>query len=79
MGTDLREYLRALKWFGPEVTSTVKGDSTSAPVSGSVADGIHECARTARCTYMALEFGTLPAMKVLEVSAVSTHETDWVG
>jgi predicted deacylase len=66
VGTDLREYLRALKWFGPEVTSTVKGDSTSAPVSGSVADGIHACARTTRCTYMALEFGTLPVMKVLE-------------
>jgi hypothetical protein len=66
VGTDLREYLRALKWFGPEVTSIVKGDSTSAPVSGSVADGIYACARTTTCTYIALEFGTLPKMKVLE-------------
>jgi hypothetical protein len=65
VGTDLREYLRALKWFGPEVTSTVKGDSASASVSGSIADGIHACAKTISCTYIALEFGTLPVKEVL--------------
>ena len=31
-GTDLVEYFRVLKWFGQEVTSTAKGDSTSASV-----------------------------------------------
>jgi len=66
VGTNLREYFRALKWFGPEVTSTVKGDSASASVSGSIADGIHACARTISCTYIALEFGTLPVKDVLD-------------
>jgi Protein of unknown function (DUF2817) len=64
-GNDLQEYLRALKWFGPEVTSTAKGDSTSAPVSGSVADGIRACAGATGCTYIALEFGTVPILQVL--------------
>jgi len=64
VGTDLREYLRALKWFGPGVTSIVKGDSSSAFVTGSIADAIHACARS--CTYLALEFGTLAVEEVLD-------------
>jgi hypothetical protein len=37
------------------------GESTSPSVSGSIADGIHECAKA-----VALEFGTLPIMIVPE-------------
>jgi hypothetical protein len=64
-GTDLVEYFRVLKWFGPEVTSTVKGDSTSASVSGSLADGVRACAGSICSTYIAVEYGTIQVEEVL--------------
>ena len=64
-GTDLVEYFRVLKWFGPEVTSTVKGDSASASVSGSLADGVRACAGSVCSTYIAVEFGTILVKEVL--------------
>jgi uncharacterized protein DUF2817 len=64
-GTDLVEYFRVLKWFGPEVTSTVKGDSASASVLGSLADGVRACAGSIRSTYIAVEYGTIPVPEVL--------------
>jgi hypothetical protein len=63
-GTDLAEYLRAVKWFGPEVTSTVKGDSASAPVSGTLADGVQRICAGVQCTFLAIEYGTIPVMEV---------------
>jgi len=64
-GTDLAEYLRAIKWFGPEVTSTIKGDSASAQVSGSLADAVHHSAAKIQRTFLALEYGTVPLRQVL--------------
>jgi len=64
-GTNLVEYFRVLKWFGPEVTSTAKGDSTSALVSGSLADGVCACVGSICSTYIAVEYGTVPMMEVL--------------
>jgi hypothetical protein len=64
-GTDLVEYFRVLKWFGPEVTSTVKGDSASASVTGSLADSVRACAGSICSTYIAIEYGTIPVMEVL--------------
>jgi hypothetical protein len=59
------EYFRVLKWFGPEVTSTVKGDSASASVTGSLADGARACAGSICSTYIAVEYGTIPVKEVL--------------
>jgi Protein of unknown function (DUF2817) len=64
-GTDLAEYLRAIDWFGPEVTSTIKGDSSSARVSGSLADAIYNSGAKIECTFLAIECGTVPVMQVL--------------
>jgi hypothetical protein len=64
-GTDPVEYFRVLKWLGQEVTSTAKGDSTSATVSGSLADGLRASAGGIRSTYIAVEYGTIPIMDVL--------------
>ena len=65
LGTNLGEYLRAIKWFGPEVTCTVKGDSTSAQVGGTLADSIQNISATTQCTSLAVEYGTIPPMQVL--------------
>ena len=66
IGRELAEYLRALRWFGPEVKCTAKGDSACASVYGSLADGIHASANSINsCTFIALEFGTVPIMQVL--------------
>jgi Protein of unknown function (DUF2817) len=64
-GTDLVEYFRVLKWFGPEVTSTVKGDSASASLTGTLADGVRACAGSICSTYIAVEYGTIPVKEVL--------------
>ena len=65
-GTDLVEYFRVLKWFGPEVTSTVKGDSASASTTGSLADSVRACAASICSTYIAIEYGTIPVMEVFK-------------
>jgi Protein of unknown function (DUF2817) len=64
-GTDLVEYSRVLKWIGPEVTSTVKGDSASASLTGTLADGVRACAGIICSTYIAVEYGTIPVKGVL--------------
>ena len=65
-GTDLVEYFRVLKWFGPEVTSTVKGDSASASLTGRLADRVRACAGSICSTYIAIEYGTIPVMEVFK-------------
>jgi hypothetical protein len=65
-GTDLVEYFRVLRWFGLGVTSTVKGDSTSASVSASLANGVRTCAGSICSTYIAVEYGTVPVMEVFK-------------
>jgi hypothetical protein len=65
VGSDLAEYLRAIKWVGPEVTSTIKGDSSSTQVSGTIADAINDIASDTQCTFLALEYGTIQNLDVL--------------
>jgi Protein of unknown function (DUF2817) len=49
----------------PEVTSTVKGDSASASLTGTLADGLRVCAGSICSTYIAVEYGTIPVKEVL--------------
>jgi len=65
VGSDLAEYLRAIKCVGPEVTSTIKGDSSASQVSGTLADAINGIAVDTQCTFLALEYGTIPSLDVL--------------
>ena len=56
---------RAKKWYGPEVTSTVKGTSASAAITGALPDVFLSFAASVEVTYLALEYGTMPLMEVL--------------
>jgi hypothetical protein len=55
----------AKNWYGQEVKSTLQGTSVSAAVTGSIADALPQLTPTFRATYLALEFGTVPAPMVL--------------
>jgi hypothetical protein len=55
---------RAQKWYGCEVTSTNKGTSVSAAVTGSL-PGVFLDFPGVEVTFVALEFGTRPIMEVL--------------
>ncbi len=56
---------RARKWYGSDVRDLSAGDSVSAQVVGSVADGVGSVLGGADVTYVALEFGTRPMDEVL--------------
>ena len=56
---------RAKKWYGPEVTSTLRGTSASAAIAGALPEVFLGLAGTVEVTYLALEYGTLPLMEVL--------------
>ncbi len=63
---DAAALARARAWWGPEVTSIYDGSSTSALLTGLMwraAD--QECAQ-AEYTGIALEYGTLPVMEVID-------------
>jgi hypothetical protein len=56
---------RAKAWWGPEVTSSDDGTSTSAPLTGLLSVAFaQECAQ-AQMAGIALEYGTLPVMQVM--------------
>ena len=55
---------RARKWFGSEVTSTKDGTSTSADVTGSIAEAFHRLKFGDRVTFLSLEYGTLSMLEV---------------
>jgi hypothetical protein len=56
---------RAQRWYGPSVKNLAKGDSISAIVTGSIADVFTKALPRSRTIYLALEYGTLPALDVL--------------
>ncbi len=56
---------RARAWYGPEVTSTEKGTSTSAVVTGALPQIFGALGSTVEVTCLALEFGTRPMLEVL--------------
>ncbi|MBL8308553.1 MAG: M14 family metallopeptidase [Rubrivivax sp.] len=64
---------RARAWWGPGLTSVHDGSSTSAPLSGQMAAAAYqECAQAAY-TGIALEFGTVPLLAMLN----ALREDQW--
>jgi Protein of unknown function (DUF2817) len=56
---------RARAWWG-EVTSTLDGSSTSAPLTGLMWNAAHQECPQAEHTGLALEYGTVPLAEVLD-------------
>jgi hypothetical protein len=57
---------RARAWWGPQVTSLHDGTSSSAPLTGMMWNAIYEECPQAEYTGIALEYGTVPMMEVIE-------------
>lgn len=57
---------RAREWWGPEVTSFFDGSSSSAPLTGIVTDAVPEECPGVEYTAIALEYGTVPLLEVLQ-------------
>ena len=57
---------RARRWWGAEVTSFRDGSSTSAPIVGIVTGAGYDECPGAEFTAIALEYGTLPLLQVLQ-------------
>ena len=57
---------RARAWWGSEVTSIYDGSSTSAMLTGLMWTAIYEECPQAEYTGIALEYGTVPIMEVIE-------------
>ena len=57
---------RARSWWGPEVTSIYDGSSSSALLTGLMWTAAYDELPQAEYTGIALEFGTLPVMDVIE-------------
>ena len=60
---DQKAYVR--QWFGDEVTDPDAGTSTSAPVVGTVGDGVADVLPDASIAFIALEYGTRELNQVL--------------
>ncbi|MAL78256.1 MAG: hypothetical protein CMN55_03985 [Sneathiella sp.] len=56
---------RATEWYGDDVTSPEAGTSASAIVRGTIDAGIAESAPNASLTAIAIEYGTIPVLEVL--------------
>jgi len=56
---------RAKKWYGPELTTFVEDNSTSAIVTGALGGAFLDLAPAVQVTYLALEYGTRPILDVL--------------
>lgn len=56
---------RAKTWYGEDVTSPEAGTSTSAIVRGTIDVGVCESAPKASHTCVAIEYGTIPVLEVL--------------
>jgi hypothetical protein len=56
---------RARRWWGAQVTDSAEGSSTSSVLEGTLGQAVLAECPNAQYNGMALEFGTLPAMKVL--------------
>lgn len=66
LGRSPEDHARALRLYGGDVRDLSGGESVSAVVGGSVADGVYAALPQAEITYVALEFGTYPMDVVLE-------------
>ncbi len=59
------ELARCREWYGAEVKDLMADESVSAAICGSVAAGMRAMLPDREITYLGLEFGTLPMLKVL--------------
>jgi hypothetical protein len=57
---------RAVEWYGHDVRDTVSGSSSSSAVVGALPLGIRAARPDLALTYVALEFGTRPLLRVLD-------------
>lgn len=65
-GAHSDNYSRARSWYGEEAKSPEAGDSVSAIVNGTLDEGYLKALPDARVTFIAIEYGTLPPIEVLE-------------
>jgi hypothetical protein len=65
-GSGPAAFERARAWWGPRVTSTDNGSSSSAAVSGEMWNAIDEECSQAERTGIVLEYGTVPMRQVFE-------------
>lgn len=65
-GGNMADLARAKNWWGPEVTSFVDGSSTSAPLTGVNFNAVYDECPQAEYAGIALEYGTLPMLDVLD-------------
>ncbi|MBI5259691.1 MAG: DUF2817 domain-containing protein [Burkholderiales bacterium] len=63
---DAQALARARAWWGPGITSTYDGSSTSAPLVGMMWMAAYEECPQAEYTGIALEYGTVPITEVLD-------------
>ena len=63
---DAQALVRARAWWGQEVTSIYDGSSTSAMLTGLMWNAIYDECPQAEYTGIALEYGTVPIMEVIE-------------
>ncbi len=59
------ELARCRRWYGAEVKDLMADESVSAVICGSVASGVRALIPDREITYLGLEFGTLPMLRVL--------------
>ncbi|MEO8250668.1 MAG: M14 family metallopeptidase [Burkholderiales bacterium] len=62
---DMPAIERARRWWGDKVTSMHDGSSSSAPLTGQMGDAAYDDCPKAEVTSIAIEFGTVPLMDVL--------------
>lgn len=63
---DAAALARARAWWGPGVTSIYDGSSTSAKLNGMMFEAAYQECPQAEYTGIALEYGTLPLMQVMQ-------------
>jgi hypothetical protein len=63
---DSAAFARAARWYGAAITSPAGGTSTSSDVVGDGASAAVQLLPDAEVTVMALEFGTMPLLDVLQ-------------
>jgi hypothetical protein len=63
---DAAAVARARAWWGPQVTSLHDGTSSSAPLSGVMWNVAYEECAQAEYTGIALEYGTVPILEVID-------------
>ena len=62
---DAEAFVRAKAWWGDKITSIYDGSSSSAPLTGLMWMSAYEECPQAEYTGMALEYGTVPVMDVM--------------